>query len=854
MFVHLTPRRLIAASLLVVSIGLAAGYRGYVREGVKILGKLEDAAERCAVAFQPGELAGLAAAPTDATTTLYRGVKERLVRLRAVDPAVRFVYIFRALPTGKVVFLADSEAQSSPKVSLPGDDYPEAPDSPGLQAVIRTGRSATEGPIPDEFGEWVTGYALIDDAPAGRQIIGIDVSAANWRDECGWAAFRAALFVWLLGGLPLGVIAVMQRQGRQRAAIRNLTEAMEQSQSALMIVDLDGRITYANAGLCRQMGYDRAELTGRAWRDFQVAETAPELVADLVATVREGRAWRGDWFNRRKSGEIYPVRGIVTPVKDEQGGIACFVTTLEDASESRQIEETLREARDRAESADKAKGQFLAMMSHEVRTPLNGIVGFTHLLMETPLTNEQRDYAQTIRLSGETLLQLTGDILDFARIDSGKLKLELEPTDVRACVEDTLDLLAAKAAGKGIELLHTIDVDVPDRVRTDVARLRQVLVNLLTNAVKFTDVGEVSVHVAVERAAAGGAPAGLPGLVFAVRDSGIGIPPEQQAKLFKPFSQVDQQSTRRYGGTGLGLVICRNLVRLMGGEITLASEAGKGSTFTFLIRAEVIEPAAPPVPALAARSLLLVGAPGAVRDELAALAAGWGVRVRTVDEPPGPDAPEDLVVVDLPEGRALATVRLPEPPWPMARTIGLVSLTLPAELRAPLRDRVASLINKPVRHNQLRRCLLAETPLAAAPLAPTAGPTGGQVLRVLLVEDNPVNQRLTQRLLERHGCTWQLAENGRLALEALRAPGAAFDLVLMDMHMPEMDGLTAIRKIRAGEAGPAATDLWIVALTADARAERREEVFDAGANDFITKPIAVPEFRASLERLRASRG
>lgn len=835
--------RIIVAAGVVVGLGGAAGFLGYFNESERMRAALIDDAQRSAAAFEPGELAALGGTRADVGSPLYERVKQRLMRLRAVNPEVRFVYIFRERSPGKVIFLADSEPATSAKVSLPGDDYPEAAESPGLQTILRDGVPATEGPIPDEFGVWVTGYAQIDVAPAGRQVIGIDVSAANWRSNCLDAAFRWSLYVWLLGGLPLAAAAVLRRQLRQQDEIRNLSEAMDQSHAALMIVALDRKITYVNAGLCRQSGYARDELIGREWRGFLSEEASPHLLEELVATVRGGRTWRGEWSHRRKDGELYPVRVLVTPVKNREGELACFAVVLEDASEAKQVEATLREARDRAEAGDRAKGQFLAMMSHEVRTPLNGIVGFTQLLGETALTPEQRDYTQTIRMSGETLLQLTGDILDFARIDSGKLKLELEPCDVRACVEDTLDLLAARAAEKGIELLHCVDPAVPGRVLTDPSRLRQVIVNLLTNAVKFTDVGEIEVRVAV-----GSAPGEL---VFSVRDTGIGIPADQQAKLFKPFSQVDQQSTRRYGGTGLGLVISRNLVRLMGGEIVLSSVARQGTTFTFSIQATTLELPTAVDPVLANRTLAVIAPPGPVRAEIAALAQTWGVRVILADRPTTPEVAADVVLVELGEALALATARLPEPPWPRERTFGLVSLALPSELRSPLRERVVGLINKPLRHDQLRRLLSAEAP-AAVVLAPPPVPAG-EVLRVLLVEDNVVNQRLTQRLLERHGCTWTLAENGRLALEALRAPGAEFDLVLMDMHMPEMDGLTAIRKIRAGEAGLAATDIWIVALTADARAERREEVFDAGANDFVTKPVAVPEFHASLERLRAAR-
>ena len=838
------PRIYIVGAVVALA-GVVAGYRGYVAAGERILAELTNDARQCAAAFAPGELGQLAGVKSDVGTPLYEGVKGRLRRMRDANRAVRFVYVFRAQAApGKTIFLADSESPGSDKISLPGDDYAEAAESPGLQAIIRTGEAATEGPIPDQFGVWVTGYARIDDAPGGRHIIGIDVSAASWRRQLWSAGIEWALYVWLLGGLPLAAGAVLRRQFRQQSEIRNLTGAMEQSHSALMIVDLKSRITYANAGLCRQMGFPREAVLGKDWRSFQVADTPAEVLEDLENTVRAGQSWRGDWFNRRADGSTYPVRGIVTPVKDDAGRLACYVAALEDVSESKRIEAELREARDRAEAGDKAKGQFLAMMSHEVRTPLNGIVGFTGLLLDTTLTTEQRDYAHTIRLSGETLIQLTGDILDFARIDSGKLKLELEPCDVRACVEDTLDLLAARAAEKGLELLHWVDPAVPPRVMTDPSRLRQVLVNLVNNAVKFTDTGEIEVRVAV-----GPTPATLN---FTVRDTGIGIPLDQQEKLFRPFSQVDQQSTRRYGGTGLGLVISRNLVRLMGGEISFVSAKGQGTTFDFSIQAEPVAGAPAPAPLPAGRTLALVARPGPVRAELAALVESWGVRVLLADQPAGLDASADVILVELPEGLASQVARMPVVPWPMERTIGLVSLTLPAELRAPLRERVAGLLNKPVRHEHLRRLLASDRPLEHAP-QPAAAEAAGAPLRVLLVEDNPVNQRLTQRLLERNGCTWVLAENGRLAIEALRLPGADFDFVLMDMHMPEMDGLTAIRKIRAGEAGLSATDVWIVALTADARAERREEVFDAGANDFLTKPVALAEFSASLERLRAAR-
>ena len=231
----------------------------------------------------------------------------------------------------------------------------------------------------------------------------------------------------------------------------------------MLIIDLEGCIEYANRGLCHQIGYSRRELIGRKWRDFQVAETPPEMLAELVSTVRSGKSWEGEWFNRRKEGTIYPVRGVITPVKRRDGSLSCFVAVFDDMTEIKRKEAELREARDLARAGDRAKGQFLATMSHEVRTPLNGIVGFTNLLLDTPLSVEQRDYVQTIRSSGEALIQLTGDILDYARIESGKLALEPAPCDPRECVEEALDLFAAAASAKNLELLHWIEDNVPDR-------------------------------------------------------------------------------------------------------------------------------------------------------------------------------------------------------------------------------------------------------------------------------------------------------------------------------------------------------------------------------------------------------
>ena len=348
----------------------------------------------------------------------------------------------------------------------------------------------------------MTGYALIGEAPSAdptkpiKEILGLDLEAATWRAQLWGAALQSTFYVWIILGLPTVALGVRRRQGEQREVIRNLPEAMEQSHSAIMISDLHSRIEYANRGLCQQIGYPRCELFGRNWRELRDPQSNHEAHAELAASIQAGRGWEGEWSNRRKDGCVYPVRGAVTPVKQRAGSIACYVWVFDDITETKRKEAELRDARDLAEAGDRAKGQFHAAMSHEVSTPLNGIVGFTSLLLDTTLSAEQREYVQTIGASGEALIQLTGDILDYTRIESGKLKLDPAACDPRECIEDALDLFSNRAGEKN----RTAALRRDRRAAADVidgGRLRQVLSNLVGNAIKFTDQGEVEVSVLI---------------------------------------------------------------------------------------------------------------------------------------------------------------------------------------------------------------------------------------------------------------------------------------------------------------------------------------------------------------------
>ncbi|MEC4717671.1 response regulator [Noviherbaspirillum sp. CPCC 100848] len=646
----------------------------------------------------------------------------------------------------------------------------------------------------------------------------------------------------------------------------NLTSAqlngiLSIADDAIICVDGDHRIILFNQGAERVFGWTAHEANGqdlnlllpkRHHRVHRTHINSFDRSGQNARKMGERRAI----FALRKDGTEFPAEASISRLESDNGLV--YTVILRDISQRKAYEMELQAAKEKAEAATQAKSMFLANMSHEIRTPLNAVIGMTSLLLNTGIDDEQRDYAQTIRSSSEVLLTLINDILDYSKIEIGRLDIEMHPFDLRRCIEESLDLLASAASEKNLNLAYFIDDGVPASVIGDVTRLRQVLVNLLSNSIKFTPHGEVVVSVGATLL-----DSGEHELRFAVRDTGIGIPGERLGELFQAFTQVDTSTTRKYGGTGLGLAISKRLTEIMGGRMWVESTVGSGSTFYFTITARasgsklarsLLQDQSS---ALTGRHVLIVDDNSTNRRILIKQTLLWGMIPSAAASAAealdlvrhGQAFDVGILDMSMPEmdglGLALEIRKTRDP-----QSLPLIMLTSVA--CRPQDTRVADIgfaafLNKPIKPGALFEVLLHAMRLDLAAARPEQHPAApGKLadtlpLNILVAEDNTINQKVVRQLLVHLGYRADVVANGVEALDALERQ--SYDVVLMDVQMPEMDGLEATRRLRQrfGGGGPR-----VIAMTANAMPGDREKCLAAGMDDYVPKPVELDDVRAAL--------
>ena len=672
------------------------------------------------------------------------------------------------------------------------------------------------------------------------------------REPKEWPAETIALL-----RIVADIIATTQARMSQQLQLRTLSRAIEQSPVAVVITDAEGAVEYVNPRFTALTGYTLDDVRGRKPRVLMSGLSSEDDYQRMWDTVHSGREWHGTLENVRKTGERYWASVTFSAMRAPDGTVTHLVGVQEDITAQKEAEEELREAKSQAESANRAKSEFLATMSHEIRTPMNAIIGMAELLRDTELTVQQARYVDIFQRAGESLLELINAVLDLSKIEADKLELERSAFDVRELAETAGAVIGLRAADKGVELLFRVSPDVPHAIVGDQARLRQVLMNLLGNAVKFTDEGQIL--LSIERDPDTTAPGAL---LFRVEDTGIGIEPEKIAAVFERFTQADSSTTRKYGGTGLGLTISRRIVELMGGRMWVESRPGEGTTFLFTIVFDTAEEPAPEAhldaaPMLAGRRLLVVDDNETNRMIVLETVTPWGVEARQavsaaealglLREAVHAGEPFDVLVLDqqMPEADGFDLLEQVRADPEIA---GVPAIMFSSDARGRNSERAKTLgladyLLKPVRRGELRDALSAALVSVPVPgvraAAALAGGTEGPVcsLRILLAEDTEDNRFLIRHYLSKSPHTLVEVENGQEALDAVTGSDVPFDLVLMDMQMPVMDGYEATRQIRAWERENGREPLKIVALTAYALKEEVDRSLQAGCDGHLTKPI-----------------
>lgn len=812
-----------------------------------------------AASLDPERVRRLAAADFDSTNPDYIRLTEQLRNMKSGNPTLRRLYLLYFKEDNFIV-AAVSSPQDMYGRFMPGKRLYEQTPEPLLEVFASTlGQATVVLSYTDKYGPFLSGFVPVHDPISGRNIgvLGIDLNTGYLKNIVAKHRLPPILVTLLISILCAGFFVVRQRlwEAAQRIALNEKTLAEAQKIAHLGSWTYDpgtGVLTWSEE-MFNIYGLDPRGVAPSFSGQQQLIheEDREELDEALQKAIREGLEFELEFRVFRPDSMRFVVMKVTTLIGD--AGVQ-MIGICQDITELKQTEAELKKAKKEAEAANIAKSDFLATMSHEIRTPMNAIVGMADLLGETPLNAEQQKYIDVFRHAGENLLFIINDILDLSKIEAGHLDLEEIDFNLNDLLEQTCDMAASRAHVKGLEFACHIQPDVPVDLMGDPGRLRQIIMNLAGNAIKFTETGEIVVSVIKLRSDGDKSVS----LLFSVRDTGIGIPAEIMDMMFDKFTQADTSTTRKYGGTGLGLPISKLLVEIMGGNIWVESEAGRGTTFYFSVPFKLqpqynkqIQPL--DEPALRGLETLVIDDNSTNRMILREMLSGWGVIVNEADggeeglaelrKRAESDSPVKMVLLDyrMPGMGGLKTAEIIKADPLISQTV-IIMIT--SELRGGDRERlrtlgVASYLMKPVKRNELKNAVLTamgQKNIESVKMPSVAAPSDElKPMSILLVEDNEDNRLLMKSYLKKTLHSVDIAENGQIAVGKFKA--GRYDIVLMDMQMPVMDGYTATAEIRKWEAEMGVKRTPVIALTAHALKDDEQKSMDAGCDAHLTKPI-----------------
>lgn len=868
----LSAKNIIAVSVLILLIGFGMFYVRYtwLESKNRTTSEVLKEAHAIEVSLNGDALAQLHGVPADNNTQTYKDMKAKLMALINVYHEARFIYFYTKVD-GKLFFMVDSESTQSKDCSPAGQEYTE--EDPEARIPFESGKSLITKPATDRWGTWVSVLVPVKNSETGKvvAVLGIDYPADKWLNEAKLAVAESSIVVFTFVLLLMAIYIILKKNSS--LSIHNLEReiadkhmlalvaAADQIDDVIAVKDLDLRVISGNKAFVNVAGKTSiSDLIGRT--DAEIFGISPDVepVKTYMTDERHAQTLSpGDYIVKEENlilpdGQIKIMLTKKFPVYNTNNELIFTGSISRDITERKTAEVDLKNSKELAEAASVAKSDFLSNMSHEIRTPLNGVIGFTELLRSTPLTKTQKEYLENAIVSANSLLGVISDILDFSKIEAGKLDLELVKTDMVQLMESATDIIKVHAANKKIELLLSIQPDMPRFALVDPIRLKQILVNLMSNAVKFTHDGEVELKLSFEKK---DEKTGF--FTLAVRDTGIGVRDTDRDKLFKAFSQADTSTTRRYGGTGLGLIISNSLAHKMGSRIQFESEFGKGSKFFFTVET-VYETAedANLKQSKSIRRVLVIDDNDNNRMILEHTFKHWGIDFVGCDG--GLAAIEllntaerfDLIIVDyhMPDIDGIETIRRvrqdsrfsPE----KQAVIMLHSSSDDITIHDAARDlNIQFSLTKPVKSDELY-CFLqnieeqpevdSKLPNSQTTNMAELTPQLNSEIKILIAEDNKMNMIVISKMLKNILPNVKLFEagNGEEALSALN--DAVPDLVLMDVQMPVLDGVEATKRIRANTTHPSAKVL-IVALTAGVSREEKDNCYNAGMNYFLSKPI-----------------